>query len=85
VAVNVKDVRTEQAVRELAAVTGESLTTAIRIAIEERLARVRARGLALASNSELDDIIARGRSRRMLDDRTIDEIIGYDSDGLPTR
>jgi hypothetical protein len=32
----------------------------------------------------LDEIIARGRARAQLDQRTEDEIPGYDADGLPT-
>ena len=38
---NIKDPATEKSVRELALLTGETVTTAVRIAAEERLLRVR--------------------------------------------
>src|SRR5207249_10123782 len=38
---NIKDAATERSVRELAALTGETVTTAVRRAAEERLQRVR--------------------------------------------
>ena len=38
---NIKDLATEKFVRELAAITGESVTAAVRRAAEERLQRVR--------------------------------------------
>jgi antitoxin VapB len=40
VSVNIKDERTHQLIKELAAATGESMTAAVRRAVEERLARV---------------------------------------------
>ena len=38
---NIKDPNTEKVVRELAAITGEAVTTAVRRAAEERLQRIR--------------------------------------------
>ena len=37
---NIKDPNTEKVVRELAAITGEAVTTAVRRAAEERLQRI---------------------------------------------
>ena len=34
--------------------------------------------------AELEGVIARARERETLDDRTTDEILGYDDDGLPS-
>jgi antitoxin VapB len=83
-ALNIKDAATEKSVRELAAATGETVTTAVRRAAEERLERVRrdhtARRLA-------DDILEIGRRCAALPDldtRTADEILGYDEWGLPS-
>ena len=45
-ALNIKDTITDALARELAAQTGESLTDAIRIAMSERLARVRRQAAA---------------------------------------
>jgi antitoxin VapB len=83
VALNIKDPETDRLARELAQATGESITEAAKIAIEERLARVRARKEAGKVRVDLDDLIERARAAIVLDDRSPDEIIGYDDDGLP--
>lgn len=79
---NIKDAETDRLVRELAAATGETITGAVATAVEERLQRVRgvARAPALA-----DDLLHIGRrcaSLLVQDDRPVDEIIGYDADGV---
>ena len=79
-ALNIKDPETDRLARELSAATGESITVATRLAIQERLNRVRRRP---AQGQDLSDIIRRGRARPNLDDRTDDEILGYDAEGLP--
>ncbi|MDO5535618.1 MAG: type II toxin-antitoxin system VapB family antitoxin [Propionibacteriaceae bacterium] len=79
----IDDPATDALVRELAAETGESITVAARIAIEERLARVRARATSPDVEDEVRAIIARGRERAVLDDRSAEEILGYDEHGLP--
>jgi len=81
-ALNIKDSETDRLARELAAATGESITVAARRAIEERLQRVRARPSA-PDLDPLQAIITRGRERAMLDDRSAEEILGYDEHGLP--
>jgi antitoxin VapB len=82
-ALNIKDSETDRLARELARETGESITVATRIAIEERLARARARRQRAHRSADLLAIIRRGRARPMLDDRSADEIVGYDEHGLP--
>lgn len=52
---NIKNPDVESAIRELAAATGEGLTTAVEVAVRERLARVRAGG-AQARLARLRDI-----------------------------
>lgn len=81
-ALNIKDADTDRLARELAAETGETITVAARTAIAERLERVRARRNADTQAAELDAIVARGRERKMLDERTADEVLGYDQHGL---
>lgn len=82
-ALSIKDPETERLARALAEKTGESITTATRRALEERLRRT---GGAARKAALLDDLAA---SRRrwsqlpVLDRRTADEIIGYDDNGLP--
>ena len=82
-ALNIKDRGTEQLVRELAALTGETVTAAVRRAAEERLRRVRtarARGSVAAGLLEIGQRCA---ALPDLDRRTADEILGYDERGLP--
>ena len=83
-ALNIKDPETDRLARELARATGESITVAAKVAIVERLERVRARLAAQSSGEELQGIIARGRQRATLDQRPVDEILGYDEHGLPS-
>lgn len=80
-ALNIKDPVTDRLARELAALTGESITLALRRALEQRL-KVE-RGKAMRSHRDLTGIIERGRARTILDDRPEAEILGLDDDGLP--
>lgn len=82
-ALNIKDPETDRLARELAAAAGESITVATRRALEERLQRVRIRAAGDVVRVGLDDLIARGRARAMLDERSDADIIGYDESGLP--
>lgn len=82
-ALNIKDPVTDRLARELAAATGESITVAARIAIEERLARIRHQRRTRDPADQLRAIVERARSRRLLDQRTEEEILGYGPDGLP--
>ena len=81
---NIKDRATEQSVRELAGLTGESVTTAVRRAAEERLQRVRRERAAGSLTAELLEIGRRCAALPDLDPRTPDEILGYDEHGLPS-
>lgn len=83
-ALNIKDRATDALARELAAATGETITDAIRVAMSERLARIRRQQTATHRSRDLQRFIERGRARATLDHRTPDEILGYDQDGLPT-
>ena len=55
---NIKDRATEQSVRELAVLTGETVTTAVRRAAEERLQRVRRARAGASLAAELLEIRA---------------------------
>jgi antitoxin VapB len=82
-ALNFKDDETDRLAREVAKLTGESLTVAVRRALAERLERERlrrgeARGLA-------DQLLEIGRHCASLPDldlRSPDEIVGYDDSGM---
>ena len=83
VALNIKDPETDRLARQLAELTGESITTATRTAIEQRLARERRRSATTPTQERLLAIVRRGRARPRLDDRSAEEILGYDEHGLP--
>ncbi len=83
-ALNIKDEQTDRLARELARETGESITIATRTAIQERLVRIRQRQRPTPVVDELRAIAERGRARSTLDPRPLEEILGYDDDGLPT-
>jgi antitoxin VapB len=82
-ALSIKDPETERLAKALADKTGETITMATRRALEERL-----RHLANAGNRDvlLEELAA---SRRrwaklpVLDNRSADEILEYDENGLP--
>jgi antitoxin VapB len=80
---NIKDPAAEKSVRELAALTGETITTAVHRAAEERLQRLRQSQARGSLAAEILDIGRRCASLPDLDRRTADEILGYDENGLP--
>lgn len=81
---NIKDPAAEKFVRDLAAAAGESVTTAVRRAAEERLQRVRRQQSARSLAAEILEIGRRCAALPDLDTRTADEILGYDQHGLPS-
>ncbi len=81
---NIKDPATERSVRELAAATRETVTTAVRRAAEERLQRVRHEHAGRSLAEEILEIGKRCAALPDLDRRTADEILGYDEQGLPS-
>ncbi|MGQ0735023.1 MAG: type II toxin-antitoxin system VapB family antitoxin [Acidobacteriota bacterium] len=81
-ALSIKDPEADRLAREVAARTGETLTTAIVTALRERLRRLRARPRRRL-REELREIAARCSRLPTLDDRSPDAILGYDDRGLP--
>ena len=79
-ALSIKSVMADRLARELAAVTGESLTEVVEVSLRERLARQRSRVGVAEKLRRLQRDVA---DLPILDDRSGDEIVGYDSDGLP--
>jgi antitoxin VapB len=82
-ALSIKDPETERLARNLAQLTGESITTATKRAIEERLRRVGAHSRRAALLEDLADIRRRWSALPVLDNRTPEDILGYDENGLP--
>jgi antitoxin VapB len=77
-----KSAKTGTLVRKLAAATGEDIETAVERAIEERLART-PRPSPTRGHPDIDAIFDRLAQMPVLDERTPEEIIGYDGHGVP--
>lgn len=82
-AISLKDPETDRLARAVAALTGETLTAAVRNALKERLERERLR------RGEITDLVDRLREigehlakQPVLDPRSPDEIVGYDETGM---
>jgi antitoxin VapB len=82
-ALSIKDPETERLARNLAQLTGENITTATKRAIEERLRRLSGQARKAALLEDMADIRRRWSEMPIVDDRTPDEILGYDEHGLP--
>jgi antitoxin VapB len=84
-ALSLKDPETDSLARQVASLTGETLTEAVRTSLSERLRREQLkRGQRPWDDAAIDAIIERFQALPVLDDRTDDEIIGYDENGLPS-
>lgn len=83
-AISLKDPETDRLAREVAALTGETLTEAVRKALAERLERERRkRPLDDELAERLDAIALHCAQLPDLDTRSAEEIIGYDAFGVP--
>jgi antitoxin VapB len=83
-ALNIKDEGTDRLVRELVAETGETITTAVTVAVRERLERLRGAVPRERRLQELTRIAKRSAKRPVRDARSAEEIVGYGPDGLPS-
>ena len=84
-ALSFKDPETDRLARQVASMTGESLTEAVRGALRERLRHEqlkRGEGPDLAR--ALEEIANRCAALPVFDTRSEDEILGYDENGLPS-
>jgi antitoxin VapB len=81
---NIKDDATLAMAERLTRLTGESLTTAVKRAIQERLAQVERNRAGSRITDELDHIAQHCASLPRRDQRNADQIIGYGEHGLPT-
>jgi antitoxin VapB len=79
-ALSLKNEEADRLARDLADMTGESLTEAVVVALRERLGRERARRDLVRRVTRLADEVS---SYPVLDARTAEEIVGYDETGLP--
>jgi antitoxin VapB len=82
-ALNIKHDEADRLARQLASVTGETLTEAVLNALRERLARQKNAARRLPVREILEEARRRLAARPVLDPRPADEILGYDENGLP--
>ena len=80
---SIKDSKADRLARELARKTGESITDAVRTALEERLARIRTKQRGRRLADELDEIAERCARLPVVNDREADDILGHGENGLP--
>lgn len=81
---NIKDEETDRLAREVAKLAGETITEAVRRSLADRVEVLRARK---RDASLVDDIMEIGRRCAALplrDERSADQILGYDDRGLPS-
>jgi len=88
-ALNIRNPEANWLAAELAALAGESKTDAVILALQERLQRLRRQRAARPDAhailaSRLDKIARRCAARPMRDQRTAEQILGYDAHGLPS-
>jgi antitoxin VapB len=82
---SIKAPEADRLARQLAAVTGETITDAVIVAMRERLTREeRKRQDYEALLEDLRAISHHCASLPVLDNRTEDEIMGWDENGLPS-
>jgi antitoxin VapB len=84
-ALSFKDPETESLARRVAALTGESLTQAVKGALRDRLTKEEtARGRRPLDRAAIDAITDHFAALPVFDTRTDEEILGYDENGPPS-
>ena len=83
---NIKNGEAHRLAKELAELTGASITEAVTAALKEAVARARSRGVAARDRllAEIDEISRHCASLPVLDSRSAEEILGYDEKGMPS-
>lgn len=79
--ISIKDPETDRKIRELAELTGESITTSVRTAIEQRLRRESGRRRSGVAERLLQLSLAKQGKKQF--DESAEEAIGYDENGMP--
>jgi antitoxin VapB len=83
-ALSIKQPEADELARNLARVTGQSITDAVIYALREQLRRETGRRSARGLEEELRSISNRCAALPDFDTRSPEEIIGFDEHGLPT-
>jgi antitoxin VapB len=80
-ALNIKDPETDRLVRELAELTGERITDAVKNAVRDKIVR-EARRRERGSFERIEAIVRAYNAKPVYDPRTPEEML-YDENGLP--
>lgn len=83
---NIKDPQAHSMAQELAALTGQSLTDAVKMALQQALNNIKTTQVASHPrplSERLNEIALRCASLPDCDSRSAEEILGYDEHGLP--
>jgi antitoxin VapB len=83
-ALNIRNAETEKLAAAIATITGETKTEAVTKALKERLENLKRRRSRKSLADELDEIAIHCASLPVLDNRSDDEIIGYNERGMPS-
>lgn len=83
-ALSIKDPDVDRLARRLARITGESITEAVHVAVRDRLEREQRRRGKSIDRARIDEIVAKLAALPVVDDRSPDELLGYDERGLPS-
>jgi antitoxin VapB len=83
-ALSIKNPETERLARELARITGESLTEAVTKALRDRMVHETGRGRDPTLLDDIRRIQEEVARLPVLDHRRPDELLGYDENGLPS-
>jgi antitoxin VapB len=86
VALNIRDPEVHRLARAVADATGETMTEAVKTALQDRLRRVGQVGEEERRSriGAMREFARKFQEAPVLDPRTPDEILGYDENGLPT-
>jgi antitoxin VapB len=79
--ISIKNKEAEELARVVASATGESITEAVIVSLKERLERLKGRNDVPDMVDEILEISRRAAALPDQDDRSADEILGYDEQG----
>ena len=82
-ALNIRNAEADRLATELAGLTGTTKTEAVTAALRDHLRRWQREDSGQTLASELNEIGRRCARLPLLDERSADEILGYDENGLP--
>lgn len=82
-ALNIRNSETEALAAEVASLTGETKTEAVRRALQDRLTRLRSERSGRSVAEDLAGIARHCAALPVRDARYADAILGYDATGLP--